>query len=353
MSAAALGTKYPAQIDDEFSLRAVTDGIDTVFEGDHDASRAAILALEAKVGIDSSTVSTSFDYRIRQQLALINPIVNPGFEIWQRGTSFTVDNTDTNRTADNWVGKEGNAANTFVVERDAVTIDGNSQYSAKCTFTYSTGVAATLWSRVEDYQQYQDKTVTFAIRVNASAAGKVRVTIFDGNLSTNGSTNVTSGAWETISVTHTLGAAGSSQLDCIVTFEASSSTVYLDNATLGISSVPLPYVPKPRGIELLECYRHYEILGSVAGGFPHIDKYGLSAGVSVQQVGFTTEKSGVPTITTAGTWVVSNCAPANSRPITTGPTKFGFAIYVVPTATDRILCYPDSADDVITAEHNL
>jgi hypothetical protein len=57
-------TNFPTALDDDSSLFDVTDGVSTLIEGHHNNTKEAVKALEAKVGIRSTSVATSLDYRL-------------------------------------------------------------------------------------------------------------------------------------------------------------------------------------------------------------------------------------------------------------------------------------------------
>jgi len=57
-------SNYPTALDDDTSLYDVTDGVSTVVAAHHNNIKEAIKALETKIGIRSTAVATSLDYRL-------------------------------------------------------------------------------------------------------------------------------------------------------------------------------------------------------------------------------------------------------------------------------------------------
>lgn len=58
--------KFPVDLDTDAELHHVEDGVDTVLALHHNDPKDAILALEAKVGIDGSAVTSSIDFFLNE-----------------------------------------------------------------------------------------------------------------------------------------------------------------------------------------------------------------------------------------------------------------------------------------------
>jgi hypothetical protein len=94
-----------------------------------------------------------------------NILDNAGFEIWQRGTSFTLSTASTNTyTADRWEAVVGSGAPSIVVSQNSSTVD-TGQYSMEVAVTTLGGFTSMI-QKVENYQAYYGKTVSCSIRVN-------------------------------------------------------------------------------------------------------------------------------------------------------------------------------------------
>lgn len=58
--------KYPQQLDGDADLFEVKNEVDDIMAEHHNALKEAVKALEAKVGVDLSAISTSLDYIVSQ-----------------------------------------------------------------------------------------------------------------------------------------------------------------------------------------------------------------------------------------------------------------------------------------------
>lgn len=283
---------------------------------------------------------------VREQLRAYNLLGNPGFEIWQRGTTFNTI-ADAAFSADRWQWTKGgtSAAN---ITQETTTVDSNGHYSCKVVYTHNT--ASNLSQKMEDYYGLRGKVVTFTMRVHCNAASAVRLTISDGVGSTNSSYHTGGSTWETLKVTHTIDAAAGNNVFVIVAFGV-SCTAYLDNSTLVVGSVSMDYVPLHPADDLARCQRYYWIQNYVSSfGFGSF--VGLYASAGSQGIGptiyFPQEMMATPTVTKNGTWTVSNCG----QPACSGAGKQGFVITGTSSAAGLTYFVPDSSDDTITAVIN-
>jgi hypothetical protein len=130
------------------------------------------------------------------QAAGRNAIINGNFDIWQRGTSFSINN-NTAFTADRFV---ATVTNTMTLSRQTTGVPAGSQYCLRMASTFSNSVA--------DFFQYietanvvplQGKTVTFSTRLRKNAANTADAIIL---VQKSATTDAGSGAtWTTISST--------------------------------------------------------------------------------------------------------------------------------------------------------
>lgn len=298
-----------------------------------------VTASAAYVGTDQVAVT-------REHLRSYNLLGNPGFEIWQRGTTFNTI-VDAAFSADRWQWTKGgtSAAN---ITQETTTVDSNGHYSCKVVYTHNT--ASNLSQKMEDYYGLRGLTVTFTMRVYCNTASAVRLQVSDGVGSTSGSYHTGNSTWQTLTVTHTINAAAGNNVFVVVSF-AASCTAYLDNSTLVVGSVSMDYVPLHPADDLARCQRYYWVQNYVSSfGFGSF--VGLYAGAGSQGIGptiyFPQEMMGTPTVTKNGTWTVSNCG----QPACSGAGKQGFVITGTSSAAGLTYFVPDSSDDTITAVVN-
>lgn len=191
-----------------------------------------------------------------------NILDNAGFEIWQRGNTFT-NPANGAYLADRWALSSAGTAPTATVTKETSTIDSGIA-ALKWNITSNTGnTQAYIYQTVEAYQAYQGKTITISIRINSSASGNV-LAIYDGVTVT--STAIPSNAgYTTYSVTKAI----SSSATIVQVFfgnnsgQVSTGTFYLDSAMLVIGPNPASFISLHPAIDLARCQRYYET-GTIA-----------------------------------------------------------------------------------------
>jgi hypothetical protein len=187
-----------------------------------------------------------------------NLLTNPGFDVWARGAGpFSAGSA---YTADRWqISLQGSS--TMSVSRDSANADTGSQYCAAVTYVHN--VASRLIGRLEDqYAQLRGRTVTLAIRVKASVANAVRVSVWDSvNAFRYSAYHTGSGAYETLTVTAPIAAAATG-VQASINLDA-SCTCYADNAVLVVGSAAPPYAPLQPATDLSACQRYYHEVGGL------------------------------------------------------------------------------------------
>lgn len=267
-------TNFPASLD-TLTNPIATDKENVVSHaGQHANANDAIEAIQAKVGVGASTPTTGLPLTgtgvgasawvalgnagLGADVARLNALVNPGFEIWQRGTSFA-GMANNAFACDMWQFSKGGTS-ALTVDRESSIIDTGSQYSAKLTYTHNT--ASTFRQKLEHVLQLRGRTVTFTVRVRANAATAVRLCITDSAGSTNGSYHAGNSAFATLSVTRTIDAAATS-LHVEIKLDA-TVTAYVDNATVVTGTVASDFIPvHPEG-DWARCQRYYQVVGGGA-----------------------------------------------------------------------------------------
>lgn len=221
-----------------------------------------------------------------------NLLVNPGFEVWQRGAGpFTA---TTAYAADRWqIVLAGSS--TLSVSRDAANADTGSLYCAACAYVHN--AVSVLTQKLEDYPGLRGRVLALSVRVKTSTANAVRIGVYD---SVNGyrysAYHTGSGAYETLAVAANIDAATTQVL---VSAEfAASCTAYLDNATLVADGVPAAHAPLHPADDLARCQRYYWELGGLLTTDPI--GVGVATGATTMVgavVHFPVEMGGAPTVT--------------------------------------------------------
>lgn len=202
-----------------------------------------------------------------------NLLVNGGFEVWQRGASFT-NPAYASMTADRWwfirFGSGGTPS--VNVNRDTGTETGvGGTYCMRVDIS-SVGSGSTLCyagnSYGTDIPGIRGKTVSISARVKTTIAGKIR--LFAGNGASSPTIvssgfHTGSGNWETLSVTVAVDAVGGTSVETWVGFSSDvtlvTGTYYIDNVMAVVSTSPVDFVPTHPADEMTRCLRYYQFGG--------------------------------------------------------------------------------------------
>jgi len=197
--------------------------------------------------------------------ATTNLLDNGGFEIWQRGTSFSAP-ASTAYTADRWKVSTTEAAN-VTVTKETTTIDGVGLASMKVVNT-STGASKTwsVYQLIENYADYRGKAITVSIRVKTSVASAVKIGIDDGVATSYSSFHTGGGGWETLTASLTVNAATTSlyvSVGMIFVGDKKDGTYYWDSAMLVFGSTASTFYSVSPANDLLRCQRFFQVYGGV------------------------------------------------------------------------------------------
>jgi len=268
-----------------------------------------------------------------------NLLVNPGFEVYQRGINVPANNLA--YLVDRWQIVLGSGSSTFDAVETTV-VDAASAASLMLNYTHS--AASRLEQKVEDFRALRSKTITFTIRVRSGVVGAVRPYINDTGAYTYGAAIAATGSFQTLTVTATIGAAASS-VNVGVELGA-TAVVYVDNAVLAYGSIAPDYVPLHASDDLARCQRYYEVMGA------HMTGVATAGG---QQIGgfvpFAVTKGGAPTVTKNGTWTATNCGQPQALSRPSAETR-GVVVFATSTAAGQVDCIIGGAGQNITAEWN-
>lgn len=186
-----------------------------------------------------------------------NLLDNGGFEIWQRGNTFTNPISGA-YSADRWqVGKSGGI--TVNVTKDTSIFDSDTA-SANVNITVASGSQMYLIQYVENYTFFKGKTVSYSCRVKTSTAGKVRLAMSDGVAQTFSAYHSGSGNFETLSMTFAV-SNSASVLSCYVGIVADTvvtTQYWADGAMLVLGSQAASFVTMHPEVDLARCQRYYQ-----------------------------------------------------------------------------------------------
>ncbi len=202
-----------------------------------------------------------------------NIIVNGGFEVWQRGTSFVDISSPLGQayTADRWsTYYSGSSFYHLTVTKETSVIDSIGLASMKCVTTFVASDFAAMRQNIENVQDYRGKRLTVSIRCKTTVAGMCNV-----NISTNSGGNTSSfhsgsGNWETLTASLTVGAADTSlSIYLNVAQGTNVGTSYWDNVMLVTGSTSPTFMPLLPQQDLANCQRYYvqAQAGDIVGGF--------------------------------------------------------------------------------------
>jgi len=286
---------------------------------------------------------------------LPNLLVNPGFEIWQRGAGpFTADN---DFTADEWMLDDNSGG----WQIDRVTGGLNSPYMLKITGSGVTAEGAAQQG-LEIATSLADLYVTFSADVWSNTASTARLVIADYNGSTTdaaySSYHDGDSQWARLTVTKLMRSSLTDPGDwphafgAIVALQCASndSISYIDNAVAVAAEVPFPeglsYAPLNPAEDQVRCERFYEVHGGVSTTYPAAYMYGSAGLTAAVPYGFRARKQATPTVSKVGTWGVSNC----SQPSITYANSDGYCLSATVTVAGAFSFAPNSSDDTVTAE---
>ena len=238
-----------------------------------------------------------------------NLLVNPGFEIWQRGAGpFT---TTDGFSADEWALKGGTGQS---VSRSASPKSGVYGLS----YTNTSGAARSLNQGVEAYKSLEGLYVTFSVWVNCATASMARAFITDyvaAQESVVSGYHTGGGAWERLTAVklirtglatyashpHSFGV----QVGIVV--DGNVTGMLIDGASLVLGNFPqgVPFLPLNPAEDMQRCERFYE--GGASWMFQGISGVSLSQNRQTWQIDFKTLKSAAATVTGTpsggnGTW---------------------------------------------------
>ena len=220
----------------------------------------------------TSTVEQNTGGAVSPYVAGKNLCINGGFDIWQRGTSFTITAGVPQYTADRWTNYFNGAG---TVTQDTTLVNPGNRYGLRVTAT-ATSVGNTMYQVVETMNvlPMAGKTVTFSVYV-AGTTGKAptvgidySTTVDDAFLGTYTTLTATSysyatttGSFQRLTATFAIPSTAKT-LRLALYANGMSNTDYItwSDAQLEIGSVATPFSRAGGTLsgELAACQRYYE-----------------------------------------------------------------------------------------------
>lgn len=203
-----------------------------------------------------------------------NKIINGGFDVWQRGTSFSVNGS---YTADRWAmvcasGQTVAASQQLFTAGNPIT---GYEPTAYLRISWSGTPSGTFWftQRIEDVRTFAGQTVTLSFWAKASSATSVFVPMLEqnfgsggsGGASVNGNAISLTTSWQRFSQTFNVPSISgktigtNSYLDVRPLFGGSSVNginVDIWGVQLEAGSIATPFEVKPYAQELRDCQRY-------------------------------------------------------------------------------------------------
>lgn len=259
-----MATNFPSSVDN-FTNPTSNDSLNSPSHSlQHTNANDAIEAIET--------------YVLNQQPTFRNKIINSGFDIWQRGTSFT--NLGVfNFPSDRWLNYNDGSGGTRVYSRQTFT-PGTAPvagYEAQYFFRYNESSATTgatlnlLDQRIEDVRTLAGQTVTISFWAKADANRTIS-TGMEQVFGSGGSSTVTyasashsvTTSWQRFSHTLSLGSLsgktiGTNSFLMLRFFFPVNviQTIDIWGVQVEAGSVATPFEQRPIGTELALCQRYY------------------------------------------------------------------------------------------------
>ena len=261
-----------------------------------------------------------------------NYIINGGFDVWQRGTSFSENGRVNNYNADRWR-SEGYPQTTTNITK--TTLGYNNAISYNIVTSASNGKNS-LVQRIENVIGLSGKTVTYSGKIKGDGNFNISIEI-DGVAETFAVTT----SEQKFSITTTLGntTAQSYITTRFVFASGTTGTIIVSQVQLEEGSVATPFEQRPYGLELSLCQRYYQrVLSSVRSYASGSSQYFNSSTT------YMTEMRDTPTVTN-----LTNTSNNTSGNYIFGVTKTGFRHEIVSNGAGD--CY--SLDQLIELDAEL
>jgi hypothetical protein len=295
--------------------------------------REILNSLKQKVGtkgaelLRADTVDDA--YNVLKPVMYRNLIINGGFQVAQRGTSFT---DPGGYTLDRWA-SQSNHTGTVISQQSftpgQTVIPGNphNYYRAAITFTNTAADRVALMHRIENYKPFVGRPVVLSgwYRCTANLIGanwlfqmKRSSSFYDNSTEladTVGPLPPTS-QWtyftrKVFVPSNTLDGqtmTATASFNIMYYYQSASVAGNLEfaNLQLEIGEQPTPFEYRPPQVELELCKRYCQVFGGTSA-YEHIGQgAAYTSGNAAIDVTFTPEMRAVPSISASGNWAVSD-----------------------------------------------
>ncbi len=329
--------------------------------------------LDAKLPLAGGTMTG--DLVPATPLSNRNVIINGGFDVWQRGTTFTSP-ASTSFTADRWAYLEnGTMTHTITRSTDVPTQAQSgykSNYSMKidCT-TADSSIASDVYNfvvqKIEGYniQPLQGNTVTLSFWIKSTKTGTQTICWRNSSLDMNmvkEYTINTTNTWEKKEITWTFDNSGGtwnytngiggwlcwnlahgtnfhttkdawqstsgvmSTSSAVNNTDSTSNDIYLAQVQLELGSSATPFEHRSYGEELARCERYYQIIACVNSSWTPVSNDGTTSRFHTRLGTVMRASPAITTTSPAGTWNsyanTYNYEAYNTTHNITGPTAY-------------------------------
>jgi len=197
------------------------------------------------VTVDNILPSTQLSHR--------NLIINGGFDVWQRGTSFSSLSSKT-YTADRWYTFDGSVSKGTQVMPEGYTINS-------LDWTYNSVSGMHFWQGVEDgHPRLKDRACTLSVVLSCTSGTMSISPAFNGTTITGTVWNVTTTPTRftySRSASENSGLTGTNLYVGFDNLAGNNGTLKVSEFQLEVGSVATPFEHRSYGEELARCQRYY------------------------------------------------------------------------------------------------